>query len=127
IGPMQVGQLNCEQAHCAGSSVNQHAFAGLQLCAIEEPLPCCQSSDRHGGRKFVSQSFWLERDALRQGDAELRSGATCEPFVHAVDFVSDIEIMNTLPECCYDARELMSRHRVCACASIFCVRSGIPE
>src|SRR6185295_16394713 len=98
VGAVKMRQLNREQAYRAGCPVNQDTFAGLHLSAVEEALACGQSADRDGRRKFVSQGFRLERDALRLRQAELRRGAICKPVVQAVDFISDLETVGAFPE-----------------------------
>src|SRR5262245_30629810 len=44
---MKTGQLYREETHGTCSAVHEHALSSLELCAIEQPLPRSQRSDRN--------------------------------------------------------------------------------
>ena len=71
MSAVEACELDREEANRTGASMHQNSFAGLQFCAIQQPLPCSQRGNGDRGRRLVSESGGIACDLVRLRQAEL--------------------------------------------------------
>ncbi len=109
---MGQGDLHRDMAHAAGAAVHQHALAGADAGAIDQPLPCRDEDQRQGGRLAHREVARLDGQqvGIDGGIFGQRALDATDAARHAIHFVARLEVMDAQADGCHHAGQVDPQH-----------------